>query len=141
MSKEYFYHINVLWASCPYVMRRDGQRPHHIHLHILVYSNVSTKGKVSSFLTSNISYKQPSSLIGMGSLPSTRNFHNEQDDIYRDLSKHFLYVSFASIIIHKPKYGILGSQGLCLLATPLDMNNRKCMTDRRSACSHKNNKA
>ena len=43
------------------------------------------KGKVSSFLTLKISCEQPSSHIGMGSSPLTRQCHEEHNDTHCDL--------------------------------------------------------
>ena len=59
------------------------------------YSNVSTKRKVSSFLTLKFYYEQPSFHIGMGSLPLTRKFHEEHNDTYFDLPRTFLLDEFA----------------------------------------------
>lgn len=67
-----------------------------------MYSNVSTKGQISSFLTLQLSYEQPSFHIGMVSPPLTRDFHEEHDDTYRDLSSTLLLDEFVSRVVHKP---------------------------------------
>ena len=60
-----------------------------------MFRMVSTKEKISSLLTLKNSCDQPSNHIGMESLPLTRRFQEEHNEIYCDLPSTFILDKFA----------------------------------------------
>ena len=61
------------------------------HYEVIISSIVSTRRKVSSFLTSKDSCEQPTFHIEMGSMSLPRKFHHEHNDKYCDFPGTLLW--------------------------------------------------
>ena len=73
---------------------------------IIVYNNVSTHGKLNSFLVLRIHCEQLSFHISMGSMPLPRKFHEEHNDTYCDLGAPLFLMNLPLRVNHKPRNGL-----------------------------------
>ena len=73
---------------------------------VAIHSSASTKGELSLFLTTKVSYEQPFFHIGNGIITTGKKIYEVHDDTYCDLHTTFLFgMVLPSRVIHKSTYG------------------------------------